>query len=290
MIEQPWWAEGPADHEARFDGPVVDPMAPLHRSAVYAEAEVDPEQGSTVRSVVVGGVVLLTAVVLTAAVAGLASRPGVDLRGLVPAAGPAPAAHLQVRGATRTPRTTSAPGTVTARSAAGSATPRVARTADTMAPSASAGVRVTARTTPTGDQTRPASATALSAAALSAAASSAAPPRVAAPPVLRAPLAGPPRGVVGLRLPRTTAGPGATPSSGRERGATYGPQGRAEGHEVRSTPPRRSRAGAGPGPRAEDAPPGVRRARPAARPTAPGRGAQHEPGRRGRQGTGPRAH
>lgn len=283
MIEQPWWAEGPADHEARFDGPVVDTMAPLHRSAVYAEAEVDPEQGSTVRSVVVGGVVLLTAVVLTAAVAGLASRPGVDLRGLVPAAGPAPAAHLQVRGATRTTRTTSAPGTVTARSAAGSATPHVARTADTMAPSASAGVRVTARTTPSGDQTRPASAAASSAAA-------AAPPRVAAPPVLRAPLAGPPRGVVGLRAPRTTTGPGATPSSGRGRGATYGPQGRAEGHEVRSTPPRRSRAGAGPGPRAEDAPPGVRRAGPAARPTAPGRGVQHEPGRRGRQGSGPRAH
>lgn len=97
MIEQPWWADGPADHEPRSGGTVSDTELPLHRGAVYSEAEIDPEQGSTARSVVAGGVVLLTAVVLTAALAGIASRPGVDLQGLVPASRPDLSSHLHVR-------------------------------------------------------------------------------------------------------------------------------------------------------------------------------------------------
>ncbi len=273
MIEQPWWAEGPADHESRSGGIVSDTEVPLRLGAVYSEAEIDPEQGSTARSVIVGGVVLLTAVVLTAALAGIASRPGVDLQGLVPASRPDPATHLHVRGTTPASGTTAAtprsrppvgggaPATPSPSTAVGS----VASGAEALRRAPGAGVAPTATTRPVG-------------------------PAAASAPAAQT-AEGPPRPASRRTMPAaSTSFGGHGRSSAAKNPARVDAQ---KGHRGHSTPPRGAgRAAQGRRDGATTAPvrrssPQAARSTPKASPVKPGRRVGPGPARPGR---GPRAH
>lgn len=278
MIEQPWWAEGPADHEPRSGGTVSDTEVPLRLGAVYSEAEIDPEQGSTARSVIVGGVVLLTAVVLTAALAGIASRPGVDLQGLVPASRPDLSSHLHVRA------TQPAPG---ATAAAPRSLPPVGGVAPTTsAPITPAPSTAEASAEPGAQAVRRAPGAGVAPAATN---------RPAGPAAASAPNArsgeDPPR-----PASRRTAPAASTSSGGQGRSSAAKNPARVDaqkGHRGHSIPPRGAgRAAQGRRDAATTAPvrrssPQAARSTPKASPVNPGRRVGHGPARPGR---GPRAH
>lgn len=284
MIEQPWWADGPADHESRSGGTVSDTELPLHRGAVYSEAEIDPEQGSTARSVVAGGVVLLTAVVLTAALAGIASRPGIDLQGLVPASRPDLSSHLHVRATQPAPGATAAAprplppagGEAPTISAPVASAPSAAESAEPGAQAVrrapGAGVAPAATNRPAG----PAAASAPSAG------SAEDPPRPASrrtTPAASTSFGGHGRSSAAKNPARVDAQKGHRGHSTPPRGAGRAAQGRRDA--ATTAPVRRS------SPQAARSSPQAARSTPKASPVKPGRRVGHGPARPGR---GPRAH
>lgn len=277
MIEQPWWAEGPADHEPRSGGTVSDTEVPLRLGAVYSEAEIDPEQGSTARSVIVGGVVLLTAVVLTAALAGIASRPGVDLQGLVPASRPDLSSHLHVRATQPAPGATAvAPQPLPPAGGEAPTTSAPVTSAPSAAESAEPGAQAVRR-------------------APGAGVAPAATNRPAGPAAASAPSAGsaedPLRPASRRTMPAaSTSFGGHGRSSAAKNPARVDAQ---KGHRGHSTPPRgagraaQGRRDAATTPPVRRSSPPVARSTPQTSPVKPGRRVGHDPARPGR---GPRAH